>query len=209
MTMQSSERRAPSRYEPPMMSFEDFHDWLDEDKRAEWVDGEIIEMSPSNLGHQEILSFLHLWIGLFVDRFRLGRVYLPPTLMHLPSRPSGREPDLIFVAHEHLDRLRRTYIDGPADLVVEIVSPDSIVRDGRDKLAEYEAAGIPEYWIIDELRDEARFYVLDSAGRYRRAPVSEDGIYASAVLTGLRLRVSWLWRRPLPTLDEAQADLPA
>jgi Uma2 family endonuclease len=209
MTMQSSERRAPSRYEPPLMSFEDFHDWLDEDKRAEWVDGEIIEMSPSNLGHQDVLGFLYLWVRVFVDQYRLGRVYLPPTLMHLPSRPSGREPDLIFVANAHLDRLRRTYIEGPADLVVEIVSPDSVVRDGRDKLAEYEQAGIPEYWIIDELRDEARFYVLDVDGRYRSVPVSADGIYESTVLPGLRLRVDWLWQRPLPTLDEARADLPA
>jgi Uma2 family endonuclease len=211
MTMQSrsSERRAPSRYEPPLMSFEDFHDWLDEDKRAEWVDGEIIEMSPSNLGHQDVLGFLYLWIRVFVDRHRLGRVYMPPTLMHLPSRPSGREPDLLFVANTHLDRLRRTYIEGPADLVVEIVSPDSIVRDGRDKLAEYEQAGVPEYWIIDELRDEARFYILDSEGRYRRATLGPDSIYTSTVLPGLRLRVSWLWQRPLPTLDEAEADLPA
>lgn len=209
MAIQPGERRAPSVYEPPLMSFEDFHDWLDEDKRAEWVDGEIIEMSPSNLGHQDILSFLHLWVGIFVDRFRLGRLYLPPTLMHLPSRPSGREPDLMFVANEHLDRLTRTYVNGPADLVVEIVSPDSIVRDGRDKLAEYEQAGIPEYWIIDELRDEARFYVLGSDKKYRRVPVGEDGIYTSAVLTGFRMRVEWLWRQPLPTLDEAHAELPS
>lgn len=190
------------------MSFEDFHDWLDEDKRAEWVDGVIIEMSPSNLGHQEILSFLHLLIGVFVDRFRLGRLYLPPTLMYLPSRPSGREPDMMFIANEHLHRLERTYVNGPADLAVEIVSPDSVVRDGRDKLAEYEQAGVREYWIIDELRDEARFYVLDQDGKYRREAVSDDGVYTSAVLPGFQMRVSWLWQRPLPTLDETRANLP-
>jgi Uma2 family endonuclease len=209
MAIQSNERRAPSAYEPPLMSFEDFHDWLDEDKRAEWVDGVIIEMSPSNLGHQDILSFLHLWIGIFVDRFRLGRLYLPPTLMYLPTRPSGREPDLMFIANEHLDRLERTFVNGPADLAIEIVSPDSIVRDGRDKLAEYEQAGVREYWIVDELRDEARFYVLGENGKYALVAVGDDEIYTSTVLPGLRLRVSWLWQRPLPTLDEARADLPA
>lgn len=207
--MQSSERHAPSRYEPPLMSFQDFHDWLDEDRRAEWVDGEILEMSPSNLGRQDILMFLTLWIGNFGDRFRLGWVYLPPTLLHLPSRPSGREPDSIFVANAHLDRLRRTYIEGPADPMVEIVSPDSVVRDGCDKLAEYEQAGIPEYWIIDELRDEARFYMLHADGQYRRAAASDDGIYSSAALPGLRLRVKWPWQRPLSFLDAAAADLPA
>ncbi len=190
------------------MSFEDFHDWLDEDKRAEWVDGEIIEMAPSNLGHQDILSFLFGLMKVFVDRHQLGRLYAPPTLMHLASRPSGREPDLMFVATQHLHRLTRTYVDGPADLVVEIVSPDSIVRDGRDKLAEYEAAGVPEYWIVDELRDEARFYVLGENGRYERTAPDADGVYTSTMLPGFRLRVEWLWRRPPPTLDEARAELP-
>ncbi|MCC7368471.1 MAG: Uma2 family endonuclease [Chloroflexi bacterium] len=209
VAIHSNERRSPSRYEPPLMSFEDFHDWLDEDRRAEWVDGEIVEMSPSNLGHQDILTFLTLWLGTYIDRFRLGRLYLPPTLMHLPTRPSGREPDLLFVANQNLHRLQRTYVDGPADLVVEIVSPDSIVRDGRDKLLEYEQAGVPEYWIIDELRDEARFFVLQEDGRYRRIEPSPTGIYTSTVLPGLSLRIEWLWRRPLPTLDEARADLPS
>jgi len=208
MAIQSGERRPPSAYEPPLMSFEDFHDWLDEDTRAEWVDGVIVEMSPSNLGHQDILMFLTLLLGTFIDRWRLGRLYSPPTLMYLPSRPSGREPDLMYIANEHLHRLERTFVNGPADLAIEIVSPDSIVRDGRDKLAEYEQAGVREYWIIDELRDEARFYVLNQDGRYQRASVTDDGIYSSVVLPGFRMRVSWLWQRPLPTQDEARADLP-
>jgi Uma2 family endonuclease len=129
-------------------------------------------------------------------------------LMRLRHRPSGRVPDVLFVATEHLDRLKDTYLDGPADLAVEIVSPSSEVRDRREKLAEYEAAGIPEYWIIDEPHQEAHFYVLDAGGRYRPVPAGDDGIYTSAVLPGLRLRVDWLWRTPLLTLDAALADLP-
>lgn len=191
------------------MSFEDFHDWLDEDKRAEWVDGVIIEKSPSNLGHQRIVRFLVMLVGTYVERWQLGEIVLPPMLMRLSTRPSGREPDLMFVANAHLDWLTRSFVDGPADLVVEIVSPDSVVRDGRDKLLEHEQAGVPEYWIIDELRDEVRFYVLNQDGRYQRVPVGDDGIYASDVLPGFRMRVNWLWQRPLPTLDEARADLPA
>src|SRR5205823_731423 len=108
----------------------------------------------------------------------------------------------MFVMNEHLDRLTRTYLDGPADLVVEIVSPESEVRDRQEKLLEYEAAKIPEYWLLDQPRQEALFYVLDATGHYRLASVSEDGIYTSTVLTGLRLRVEWLWRTPIPDLEE-------
>lgn len=45
-------------------------------------------------------------------------------------------------------------------------------------------------------------------GRYTPAPTSDDGIYTSTVLPRLRLRVSWLWQAPPPTLDEALDDLP-
>jgi Uma2 family endonuclease len=208
MTIETRGHRPPREYLPPLVSWEDFLTGIGEERRAEWVDGEIIDMPPANLDHQDILGFLFMWVNYFVERNRLGRVYLPPALMHLPSRPSGREPDLMFVANAHLDRRTRQYVDGPADLVVEIVSPDSTVRDRRDKLDEYEAAGVPEYWLIDEPRRAALFYVLGEDGRYMTAPMSDDGTYTSTVLPRLRLRVSWLWQTPPPTLDEALDDLP-
>jgi hypothetical protein len=70
------------------------------------------------------------------------------------------------------------------------------------------AAGIPEYWIIDPLRQDARFYQLGEDGTYRPAMLDANSVYTSREVPGFRLRVSWLWQRPLPTIDEAQADLP-
>ena len=193
---------APERATPPWVSFEEFLTWTDEDTHAEWVDGEIIRMSPVSLEHQDLLDFLSRIVRAFVEAHRLGRVYFAPVLMRLPTRPSGREPDLLFVSNEHVDRLRETYLDGPADLVVEIVSPDSDRRDRGEKFLEYEAAGIPEYWLIDPLRSEALFYVRGEDGRYHPAPVDADGFYHSTVLRGFRLRVAWLWQRPLPPVNE-------
>src|SRR5215208_6378733 len=93
---------------PPLptgpVSFEEFHDWLDGNTRAEWVDGEIILMSPSNNEHQFVLNFLNRLMTAFVEEHGLGWVYLPPFLMRLATRPSGREPDLMFLAAEHGDR---------------------------------------------------------------------------------------------------------
>jgi Uma2 family endonuclease len=143
-----------------------------------------------------------------VDEHRLGLVYLAPFKMHLSSRRTGREPDLVFLKAEHAARAHHTYLNGPADLVVEIVSPESVQRDYRTKRAEYEAAGIPEYWIVDPMRHETQFNQLGADGRYRIGTVDVHGIYASPVVAGLRLRVSWLWQRPLPTIKEALADLP-
>jgi Uma2 family endonuclease len=205
----AGKRQAPDYVPPPPapVSWEDFLAWLDEGVHAEWVDGEIVEMPPTIDEHQWVLGFLYRLTMDFVEERELGAVYLAPFLMRLPQKPSGREPDLLFVSADHAARATRTCIDGPADLVVEIVSPESMQRDRRVKLAEYQAAGIPEYWLIDLPRRTATFYRLGDDGRYRPDPIDADGIYTSRVLAGFRLRVSWLWQRPLPTLASALADL--
>ena len=107
-------------------------------------------------------------------------------------------PDLLFVAREHLDRLHETYLDGPADLAVEIISPDSLGRDRGEKFAEYESAGLPEYWLIDPIRRQAEFYELDAHGHYRLVVAGQSGRYHSRALPGLWLEVDWFWQSPLP-----------
>ncbi len=195
----SSERPAPAA----PVSFEEFLAWADEDTLAEWVDGEIVPMSPASADHQRILRFLFHLVDAFVSVRQLGEVFLPPFLMRLPSRPSGREPDLLFLANGHANRLKGAYLDGPADLVVEIVSPETDERDSSEKLREYEAGGVPEYWLIDPLRQVTSFHQLGADGRYHAAPLDPDGFAHSAVLPGFRLRVAWLWQRPLPPVGEA------
>ena len=157
---------------PAPVSFEEFLAWADEDTPAEWVDGRIILMSPSNADHQLLAGFLYRLLAHVVETRGSGLVLFAPFIMRIPSRPSGREPDVLFLSGEHLDRLRDTYVDGPADLAVEIVSPDSEERDRGEKLVEYESAGIPEYWVVDPLRRDALFYVLGADGRYHRGPIT-------------------------------------
>ena len=91
-------------------------------------------------------------------------------------------------------------MDGPADLVIEIISPESRARDRGEKFYEYEQAGIPEYWLLDPMRKQAEFYQLKD-GIYQSVQM-KDNVYQSQVLTGLWLSVSWLWQEPLPTILE-------
>jgi Uma2 family endonuclease len=186
------------------MTWEEFVAWCDEDTRAEWVDGEVIVLSPVSVAHQRLLRFLTVVLDLFISTQGLGELLTAGILMRLPSRPSGREPDLLFVAREHLDRLRATWLEGPADLVIEIVSPESEERDWEVKRAEYAAAGIPEYWVLDRDREDAAFFQLGPDGTYHRAPI-EDGVYRSRVLPRFWLRVEWLWQLPTPDLEAAEA----
>jgi Uma2 family endonuclease len=192
---------------PRHMTFEEFLAWDHEGIRAEWVDGEVVIVSPVRVDHQRLLQFLYRLLAGFVDHHGLGEVLIAPVLMRLASRPSGREPDLLFLAAAHADRARETYDDGPADLVVEIVSPESEERDRAEKFLEYEAARIPEYWLLDPLRRGAVFYMLGDDGRYHAAALDANGVYHSRVVEGFRLRVEWLWQKPLPRPETALREL--
>jgi Uma2 family endonuclease len=86
--------------QPRKMTYEEFLAWADEDTLAEWIDGEVIMTSPASRRHQEIALFLGQVIGLYVEQLGSGRVLVPPFQMKLER--SGREPDLLFVANEHL-----------------------------------------------------------------------------------------------------------
>lgn len=124
--------------------------------------------------------------------------------MRLPAPIStGREPDLLLVTREHRDRLHPTCLDGPADLAIEIVSPESVSRDRGEKFVEYEQAGVREYWLIDPDRRQAEFYRVGEDGRYQLALGGAEGTYASAVLAGFELPLPWLWREPLPSVEDA------
>jgi len=185
---------------PHKMSYEEFLEWCDEDTLAEWVDGEVIIMSPASYSHQTIEYFLTRILGIYVEQHGLGKIISAPFQMKTGTRLPGREPDLVFITEENLGRIKGTYVDGPADLAVEIVSAESRQRDRVDKLTEYEQGGVREYWILDPLEQRADFYVLSENGRYENRQPGINGIYCSTVITtGFWCNVSWLWQEPLPT----------
>lgn len=179
----------------PKMTYEEFLAWADEDTLAEWVDGDVVVTSPASFEHQQIVNLLVSTMRPFVETHQLGVVLSAPFQMRVGER--GREPDLLFLRNEHRDRLKPTYLDGPADLIVEVVSPESVSRDRGDKFIEYEAAGVEEYWLVDPRRKVAEFYRLDAQGRYQIVLSGETGEFHSTVVPGFRVRVEWFWRPPM------------
>lgn len=191
----------PSAAAPPLrMSFAKFLKWDSEATMSEWVDGEVIVMSPASAAHQRIGSFLEKILSLYVELHNLGEIFRAPFVMRLAERRRGREPDLLFVSRQRANLIKKNYLDGPADIVIEIISPESVGRDRGEKFVEYEAAGIKEYWLIDPDRETAEFYELGADGRYRAADTPE-GIYRSQSVAGFFLRVAWLWQTPAPTIE--------
>jgi Uma2 family endonuclease len=182
------------------MTYEEFLTRFDEDVHAEWVNGEAIIFIPGTLVHQVMLGFLLTLLSGYVRFFRLGEVLLAPFEVKLSPEGSSREPDILYVAAKHQDRLTHWRLIGPADLIVEIISDESVGRDRGDKFYEYQAAGVREYWIIDPRpgKERADFWVLDESGKYQPVQFDNDGIFRSQAVPGFWLREEWLTSAPLP-----------
>ena len=176
-------------------TFSDFLELVQEDQKADLLDGVIYLASPENADHNDLLRWLTIVLGQFIEERRLGRLTLNKVAYRLSDR-TAPEPDLGFVAAHRIDRIKSGYVDGPLDLAVEIVSPDSVDRDYEQKRHRYEVAGVLEYWIIDPLDQSATFLVREGDTFVERIP--REHVYQSRVLAGLELDVRWLWQRPLP-----------
>lgn len=181
------------------ISFEDFLVKYD-GQFAEWRDGEVILNMTASDRHQDLVRFLTIIIGVFVEENDLGIIRTAPLVMKLSKEKRGREPDLFFVSKKNLHRLKKNYLDGAADLVIEIISPESRGRDRGDKFYEYEKEGVKEYWLIDYERKQVEFYNLDKKGIYQLSPADKNNVFHSQVLKNLELKVDWLWQEKLPGL---------
>lgn len=186
------------------VTWEEYHDKYAED-RTEWKaeGGVITKMSPVALPHLLLGYFFRNLLEGYTLRFG-GQVLGEPFVMRLPGI-SAREPDLCVITSENLSRIKNTYIDGPADLVIEVISPESDNRDRVVKFDEYERGGVREYWLVDYLYEEALFYQRNTDGKFVRVAPDEQGIYTSTVLPLLKLPVALLWRDPVPNRDDADA----
>ncbi|WP_229366036.1 Uma2 family endonuclease [Fibrisoma montanum] len=83
-----------------------------------------------------------------VEQHKLGQVYYAPIDVFLDEHNSP-QPDLVFVATRQLAMITSNGIEGVPTLVVEIISPASIIRDRVTKKALYERSGVQAYWLVD------------------------------------------------------------
>ena len=103
-----------------------------------------------------------------------------------------RTPDLVVVAPNDVSERG---IDGHAELVVEVLSPND---ESREKFPFYAARQIPEYWIVDPKTREIEVYVLRGRHYFAVAARIADGIIHAPrlglelrVVDGPKLRITW------------------
>lgn len=141
----------------------------DDGNRYEIIDGEL-EVTPSpQPKHQDLIGALTERLRPFVRQNQLGRIY-PGPIDLLFAEGDYLVPDLVFVRQERLDTVTDRGVESAPDLVVEVLSPSTAMRDRGIKRSRYAHYGVPEYWIIDPDRRFIDVYKLhEHADRPARA----------------------------------------
>lgn len=192
---------------PRRMSFDAFMTTY-EGRFAEWVDGEVIEFLTAKKQHQLLVGFLYELLRMFARLGPGGQVMTAPYAMRAKPGGNVREPDVFYIGPSSLPNFNESLLNGPADIVIEVVSEESVRRDRDDKYHEYARAVVREYWVIDSRpgRRRADFFRLLPEGRYELFATEDDERVESSVLAGFWLNPAWLWeaeeRDPLLTLME-------
>lgn len=114
---------------------------------CELWDGKVIMSPAPSFRHQEVVLGFYKLLDNWVAKRKLGKVITAPVDMVL-SEHRTTQPDVAFIARDRLGIIDRA-IQGPADLVAEVVSLEGRVRDRIEKRDLYEQYGVKEYWIID------------------------------------------------------------
>jgi Uma2 family endonuclease len=182
------------------MTYDEFVNSELSESHAEWVDGEVTVFMPPTERHADVTLFLSVLLALYTRAFGLGKVLAAPFEMRVRPDASFREPDILFVASGHLDRLDGSRVAGPADLVIEVVSASSVHRDRVVKVSEYQAAGVREYLMVDSREEADRLDVLRLGpdGTYRPVLADDAGRIHFETIRGFWLDPAWLRQDPLP-----------
>lgn len=156
------------------LTFEDYLAYDDgTDNRYELVDGQLILMTPPRVEHFLITDFVDVTLKTEIQRLGWPWLTFREAGVRTGSAKS-RLVDLCIVTQAQAKELlgQSAVFQTAPQLIVEVVSPDSVTRDYRYKRSEYAALEVPEYWIVDPL--EAKVTLL----RW------DEGLYEEMVLIG-------------------------
>lgn len=131
--------------------------------RLELVNGEVAVSPSPTPEHSNVDTRLRSLLLRHADERKLGLILADVDTVF--GEHDVRRPDILFFATDRLHLVGRKKLSGPPDLCVEIVSPSSSTVDLVDKFQQYEAGGVPHYWVLDPEPRSIKAYQL-RRGKY-------------------------------------------
>jgi Uma2 family endonuclease len=164
-----------------------FYEIVEENKKMEFINGEIIFHSPVRLQHNRSTGLLYKLLETFVSKHQLGFVGIEKIMISL-SR-NDYEPDVCFFGNEKAKSFEPRQAQFPSpDFVVEVLSDSTEKNDREIKFQDYAAHGVAEYWIVDPEKQIVEQYVLENE-RYELSVKAKDGEIGSAVLPEFKIQI--------------------
>ena len=163
-----------------------------EEKRYELIEGELYVVPSPPTTHQRVSRNLLKVLDDSVQAQNLGEVLTAPLDVEL-SDEDVLQPDLIYISNDRASIATDQNIQGPPDLVVEILSPGTADRDRTVKRTRYLKFGVREYWIVDPLAKNVEVLKAGNT-EFETVRVYPDGTTAtSPVIEGLAVVVSQIF----------------
>src|SRR3954453_707134 len=126
--------------------------------RLELVDGEIV-VSPSPVPrHSFVIVALGRFLSTHVDENDLGELLMDVDTIF--GEHDVRRPDLLFFRKSRRRFIGEKAIEGPPDLCLEVITPDTARDDPKEKFALYAAGKVKHYWIVDPQQKTIESYSL-------------------------------------------------
>lgn len=178
--------------EAERITAQEFLEVAPEDRKAELIDGVIIQPMPPLTIHENLQLFLLTLLRLYVEECELGQIFGSRTPAIL-SENYAPEPDILFVSNEGPANVGREGVYGPPNLVIEILSAGTAQNDRGPKFLAYEEAGVAELWLIDPYGPAGTSFFQLEKGSFRPVQPNADQILKSVAIPGFWIDVRWLW----------------
>ena len=179
----------------PGISEDEFYRLAGEDSDWEYLDGRVFMHSPATDRHEDIFCFLLTLLRAFLGEQGGAIVRGSRYPMRLDANWSP-EPDLLVVRDGRRCLMTPRFLEGPADMVIEIASESDPLLDYREKLPRYRQAAIEEIWLVNPFEKIVMAETKTTSGYSTMRMPSER--LGSQVVPGFWIEVSWLWQEELP-----------
>ena len=167
-----------------------FYDWVTEDVKAEFINGQIVIHSPVRKRHWSASGLLSTLLHVYTRIKKIGQVGTEKVMITLTR--NDYEPDIVFFSAEKAGAFTDEQVLFPApDFIVEILSKKTAVTDRGIKKDDYAAHGVSEYWIVDPVKQRIEQYILATgSSAYFPAKVHQYGdIIESTAIPGFSIPV--------------------
>ena len=176
-------------------TYADYLKW-EEPVRYELFNGEAFMMASPSVAHQALQAGLTAMFDNWLQG-KSCKVFGSPLDVRLfpkndKSDTTVVQPDMLVVCDQ--SKLSKGSVDGPPDLIIEIMSPSNTHSELFRKFHYYLKAGVREYWVIDPELKKVSVHVYEN-GHYISTNYEDNDRIPVTILPGLEISLKELWAR--------------